>query len=493
MNVRATPHFDLLVQGGTVVDGSGGEPFAADVGIVGNRIVAVESLDGASAAQVIDATGKIVAPGFINCHSHSDETVRAVPGADSAVLQGITTEVVCNCGFGPQVFPNLGAFLDDLEAHGCAINLALLAPHGTLRDVAQGDVKVLCRAVDQALDHGCLGVSLGLEYDPGARADEGELLCVAAAVAARDALLTVHLRNEDDQLVAAVEEMLAIARTTGVRLQVSHLKACGPHNWGRAFDALECIESARDEGLRIGFDRYPYTAVMTSITLLLPPQAWWTSDDERNARLRDGAWRPALLRRIVTSGGADRIVLARCGAHPDWTGRSLAEIADELHTAPVQAAERLLRDAGRDGDMVVHSLDEGETGAVLARSDCMVCTDAALRPLNPEPGFHPHPRAFGAMPRFLGQYVRDQGLTALPAAVRQITALPAESFGLDGRGSIARSRFADLVVFDPQTIRDTATFTHPWSAPEGISHVLVNGQLVVCDGRRTQARPGYVL
>lgn len=493
MNVWIRPPFELVIRGGLIVDGSGGEPFGADVAVRDGLIAAVEPLPDDSGERELNAAGLIVAPGFINCHSHSDETILEHPEAESIVAQGVTTEVICNCGFGPKHFPDACAFRRELEASGTSVNLALLAPHGTVKETTGEDVAALCAALDGCLDAGCLGVSLGLEYDPGARASREELLAVARRVATRDAMLTVHLRNEDDQLLEAVEEMLDVARRSGARLQISHLKSCGKHNWGKAFDALQVIERARTEGVSIGYDRYPYTAVMTSLQRLLPPEAWWQSDEQRNQRLRAGEYKAHLLKRIIESGGPESIVLARFPFDPSLAGHSLGTVAKHLRKPAVEAAEWVLLHAGRDGDMTVHSLDEGETIAVLARADCMVCTDAAGRPLTAQNGLHPHPRAFGSMPRFLGHYVRERGITTLPAAIRQLTGLPAETFGFRDRGHIAPGKAADLVVFDFATIADTATFERPWSGPVGIAAVFVNGVQVMSRGAHSDARPGVVL
>ncbi len=526
---------DWTIRGGRLLDAGGAR--RADLALSGGRIVRIAP-DLPPAEHDLDATGLAVAPGFIDIHCHSELAAFVYPRAESKVLAGVTTDVSGNCGASP--FPLAGEFLErrraewaphglDLdwttaagyfaraEAAPSSVNRALLAGHGAIRAAVVGyagrpatadERAAMRRHVEVAMEAGAFGLSSGLIYPPGAAADVEELADLAAVVARAGGYYTSHIRDEGDRLLEAVEEFLAVLRTSGARGQLSHLKASGVRNWPKAAEAIARLRAARDEGLAVTADRYPYTASMTDLdALVLPNRAFDGGREAELARLRDPATRRVLISEIEAKHPepdyADRILIAAVGPDggadgggPDPSGMRLAAYAREVGRPPLEAAFDLI--VARDAQVTAtyFSMSEKNLRRLLAEPFVAVGSDAGLRDL-PEPGSvprgRPHPRAYGTAGRFLGTYVRDEGLMDWPEAIRRLTALPAEVLGLAGRGWLAERAWADLVVFDPARIADRATYDVPWATPAGIEHVFVNGERVVAAGAHTGATPGRVL
>lgn len=530
--------FDLLIRHGTVLDGTGAPPRAADLGIRAECIAALGDLAGATGRVELDATGLTVTPGFIDVHSHSDAYLLVAPDAPSKVAQGITTEIVGQCGASaapltggarlaadwetmlraagviapdapPEVPPwrTVAEFRARLAQAGHAPNVVLLVGHNTLRAGAMGYApetasvqacRAMARSLEQALDEGASGLSTGLIYSPGRHATPEEVQALTQIVARHGGVYASHLRSEGAGLIEAIDEVLAVGRATGVAVQVSHLKTSGRANWHKLDDALARIHAARQAGLRVHADRYPYLASGTDLDVILPEWAATGGREAILARLAD----PALRARIVAELDADR-------TPEDWTrimvgavwhaatrrfaGWTLDRVADELHVTAGAAVTRLLvADQLKTGAFFF-----GMSGANLRRIYTqpwvMVGSDASVRaPDGPLASDHPHPRAYGTFPRFLRR-VLDGGVLSLPEAVRRITALPAEAFGLAGRGCLVPGAFADVAVFDPARVCDRATFAQPHQFPDALRWTVVNGAVVWADGAGTRARPGRVL
>lgn len=514
---------DLLVKGASVVDGTGGDPFAADVAVIGDRIAGLGEYDEKDAAIVLDGKGLCVSPGFVDLHTHSDHSILRHPGAESRVRQGVTTEITGNCGSSaaprlPRTSPeegeeggvtDLASYVARWNGKDPALNHALLVGQGSLRRAVLGEVDRVATAdelaamgklLDETLAAGAIGMSTGLEYVPGIYTPASEIEHLAKVVAARGGLYASHMRSEEEALLQAIDETLAVGRNTGVRVQVSHLKACGRANWQFLDEAIARIERARKEGLDVMADAYPYTAYSTTLTILLEPWSREGGSEAVVARLKDPAQRARIRAELgphVASdpGGYELVVIAGVAAkeHENVVGRSLAEIAAVWKVEPAEAYCRLLEASACDVSFVGHGISKEGVDRVLAHPWVMVASDGRSTSPAPRSVDRPHPRSFGTFPRVLGVYCREHRLFDLPTAVQKMTSMPAKRARLRDRGELVVGAFADLVVFDPATVRDEATFEEPQRYPTGIAHVAVNGELVVRDGQGTGLRPGRFL
>lgn len=526
--------FDVLVRGGLVYDGTGAPPQHRDVGLRGDRIEGVGDLSSAGAtARRVDARGLALAPGFIDSHTHSDlasflpEEHAAVAAA--AVRQGVTVEVSGNCGFSP--FPFLPERRADVQSHvgvlfrgmsiewdgfaeyclaireaGLYANLAPLVGHGSLRAGVFGTVdrpptneelRRMGRLAEEVLEQGAVGISSGLVYVPGSYASTEELIALCRTLRGSERPYTSHIRGETHMVADSVKEAIHIGQAAGVPVHISHHKAAGKANWGRTEQTLGLIDAAVRAGLDVSLDAYPYTAASTLLYALLPPWAQEGGLPAMLPRLRDPASRER-IRKDLQSGlpnwenlsqaaGWDGIVIANCPGRPEMEGRTLSTLATDAGRDPDEFLFDLLLDEGGNVMMILHMMAETDVQQVLAYPRTMIGSDGI-----PLPG-KPHPRWAGTFSRVLGRYARDLHLFDLSTAIQRMTSLPAARFGLRDRGEIAVGNAADLVVFDPATVIDRASFEDPLLPPEGVRSVFVNGQLVVENGRLTGAKPGDII
>lgn len=505
-DVAVTP-FDLLIVGGTVIDGSGEPGYAADVGVIGDRIVAVSRtpLDRSEARRVIDATGQVVAPGFVDLHAHLDPLLR-LPGAQSAVRQGVTTALGGPDGSSP--WP-LHAYLDSAASLGMGMNVAFLVGHNTIRRRVMGmsdqapspdELDRMRTMVAKAMGEGAFGLSTGLKYLPGAYADIDEVVALAGIAGDSGGIYTSHLREEGIGLIESVAEAIEIGRRARVPVVLTHHKAVGQPMWGSSVRTLAMVDSARAAGVDVMLDQYPYPATYTGIAVLLPAWAMAGGDSAFQRRLRTPALRDSIVRGIVWNiindrGGGDlgRVQLARVAWMPELEGKTLRDwaVMRDLSPTPETGAELVLEAIARGGaSAIYHVLDDADIHRIMAHPQTMIASDGRL--VEPGDG-HPHPRWYGTFPRVLGEYVREKRVLALEEAIRKMTAMPAARLELRDRGVIAEGAFADITVFDPATVRDRATFVDPHRYPSGISYVLVNGVVAVDAGGFTDARGGRVL
>ncbi|GAA1556525.1 D-aminoacylase [Kribbella hippodromi] len=512
----------IALTGGLIADGTGADPVPGTVLIDDDRISGVlpgaVSEDVLAGAEVIDATGNIVAPGFIDLHSHADFSLGSTPAAETQLAQGVTTLVTGNCGWSPFPVSDLEtlragtAFLDsrldwswtDLTGFAAtlepAVNVALQVGHCTLRIAAMGSAQrrptpaELRRMQDllrTAADQGAVGFSTGLIYAPGAYASPEEVAALVATAAECGLLYSTHIRNEGAGLLAALDEAITAARAGGARLEISHLKAVGKANHGLAAAALEQLGTVDDVDL--GWDAYPYTATSTTLTTRLP--TWALAGGALLDRLGDSAERARIASalRADTLLSPDSVVIASLppGRYQDSRGLSLAEIARADGVDAAEIVLRILENHEAAVSVVNHAMREEDVAAVLEDPRTAVASDGWILAAS-GPG-HPHPRNFGTFPRVLGRYARDLGVLSLGDAVRRMTALPASRLGFADRGVIKAGAIADVVVFDPGRVADRSTYADPWQLSVGVEHVLVAGQRVLTDGVPTGLRPGRVI
>lgn len=502
-----TARYDVLIAGGMVIDGTGAARFRADVAVRGDRIVAVsrDALPRNRAARVIDATGRIVAPGFIDLHAHL-EPLPNQPDAESAVRQGVTLALGGPDGGGPWPF---AAYLARLQPLGLGINVAYLAGHNSIRQRVMGladraptpdELRTMQRMVAQAMGEGAFGLSTGLRYVPGFYSKTDEVVALARAAADSNGIYTSHLREEGLGLLDGVREAITIGERARIPVVLTHHKAIGSKMWGASAQTLAMVDSARRRGIDVMIDQYPYTASSTGIAVLIPPWALAGGDTALARRVRDPQLRDSIERGVVEllltdRGGGDlrRVQFGRVSWMPELEGKTLYDwaVMRNIEPVPAKAAPLVIEAELKGGaSMVYHVIDEGDVQRIMRHPLTMIASDGRLT--RPGEGV-PHPRAYGTFPRVLGVYVREKNVLPLEEAIRKMTSLPAARLALPDRGRVREGAMADLVVFDAATVSDRGTFEKPHQYPVGIEHVLVNGVAVVSDGAMTSARPGRVL
>jgi dihydroorotase/N-acyl-D-amino-acid deacylase len=499
--------YDILIAGGTVVDGTGASRYRADVAVTGDRIALVsrQPILAARARRVIDATGLIVAPGFIDLHAHLDPLLR-LPDAESHVRQGVTTALGGPDGGGHWPFT---AYLDSAHALGVGMNVAFLAGHNTIRrEVMQldnraptpGELERMRGMVAQAMHEGAFGLSTGLRYLPGTFSKTDEVVALSKVAADSGGIYTSHLREEGLGLIEGVAEAIEIGRRTGITVVLTHHKVIGKPMWGASERTLAMVDSARSAGVDVRIDQYPYTATYTGISVLIPPWALAGGDSAFERRLADRAMRDSIVRGIVHNiltdrGGGDlsRVQLARVPWQKSLEGRRLHDWAVErgLPPTPETGAELVIEAERRGGvSAIYHVLDDGDVDRIMRHPQTMIASDGRLT--RPGEG-HPHPRWYGTFPRVLARYVRERHVLTLEDAIHKMTGMPAATLRLGDRGRIVAGARADLTIFDADAVADRATFEQPHQYPVGIPYVIVNGTLAVDGGRFTGARAGRVL
>jgi len=517
--------FDTIIRFGTVIDGTGAEPISADIGILNGKIAAIGDLNASTGATIVDATGLIVTPGFIDIHTHSDLSVLFTPGMESSLAQGVTAEVVGNCGFSlglaktDDVFAlerrslergdisltwnTLDGFLKRVEDSGIAIHVATLAGHGTLRKRVMGlsqnlpdpaQLAALQREVEDAMKAGALGLSTGLEYVPGMYANVAELTALAKVAAEAGGFYATHLRSEGDTLEESVAEAIAIAEGAGIPLQLSHHKAEKPENWGKVIRTLKLADDARARGVDVLLDQYPYTAFQTGLaTIALPPWAVGGTPQAIAERLHDPQTR-ALVLTEMPSVDWSAVEIANCASHREYQGHSIAYLAQSAGRSPQNWVLDLLSEGEGWVSAAYFALSEQDVEYVMRNPHVMIGSDAVVStidgPLSVE---RPHPRTYGTFARVLSRYVREKGVLTLPEAIRRMTGLPAQRLRWTDRGCLAPGFHADIALFAAGSIEDVATFAAPHAYAHGVHSVFVSGSLAWANGSGTGSRTGKVL
>lgn len=527
---------NILIKDGTLVDGTGSPGVPRDVAIDGAKIAGIFKHSEAKASMTIDAKGLVVCPGFIDIHSHSEIHLLANPLAESKVRQGVTTELVGNCGgsSAPAIgevrtslmdystplcvkvdWTSMDEYLLRLADIRPSVNVATLVGASTLRTAVMGGTSSRPTAAQmtqmkellvEAMLHGAYGLSSGLIYAPGCFATTDEIVELASASAALGGFYASHIRGEGITLVKAVEEAITIGRRARTRVQISHHKACGRRFWGTVSKTLKMIEDAQAAGVDVAFDVYPYTASCTSLDTVLPPWAREGSKEDVIARLNDAATRERAKKEMETSSDEWEAIAAEDGwenvyliglakeHNRRFENRPMSKVAEELGKDPGDAALDLIVDEDLMAGAIFHEISEDDVIRVMSHPLGSIGSDGeAEAPYGPTSDCATHPRAYGTFPRVLARYVREKKILSLEDAIRKMTSLPADRIGFRDRGRIAPGMAADVVVFDPEKVRDTATFEDSHRFPDGIKCVVVNGLVTVMDGEHTRERAGQVL
>ena len=498
------PAYDLVITNVRIVDGTGNPWFRADVAVKDGQIARVGRVDPAEGAKVIDARHQILAPGFIDVHTHV-ESIYNQPEAENFVRMGVTSLVTGNCGTSAT---DIGQFLGRIKETPLAVNLATLIAHGSVRSKVMGladraptpeELQQMEALVEQGMKDGAVGFSTGLIYVPGTYAKTDEVVALARVAGRYNGLYATHMRNEGDGVMDAIRESIQIGEQARLPVEISHFKISSKKLWGKSPQTLGLVREARGRGLPVTVDQYAYTASSTSLDSLLPSWVLAGGREEGNKRLADPATHERVVREmkdtLKKSGFKDYSYAVVAGYRPnaEFNGKSIAEIAKQTRgKGDVKAQiEQILEMYAEGGaGMVYHKMSEEDVGRIMQEPFTMIASDSGVRRLNEGV---PHPRGYGNNARVLGRYVRELRLITLEDAVRKMTSLPAQTFGLRDRGLVREGFAADLVIFDEATIGDRATFAQPHQYPTGISFVIVNGQPVLSEGQMTTMRPGVAL
>ena len=523
---------DLLIRGGEVIDGTGAAARRADVAVTGGRIVEIGDCSGRESLKLVDASGQVVAPGFIDIHTHSDFTLPLNPLAESKIRQGVTTEVVGNCGYSTApVLPGQADNLKDFLAAGApwlsfretsfkeyldtfpqtSVNTVMQVGHATLRLMTMGmddraptaqELANMESLLEEALDAGALGMSCGLFTAPGNYANIDELVLLARVLQRRGATYASHIRDEANHVLEAIDEAISISETTGVRVQIAHIKLSGLDNWGRTDELLGRIGAAKERGVDVHCDQYPYTAGTNPLRNLLPLWVQAGGIEAMLERLADTeaieGMRADILRDGLTNFGRvsswDAVRIAITPSQPEIAGLSIDEVASQRSCDPLQAAcDVLLSDQGHTR-IVVTAMSEDDVQEILRSPMVMVGSDGnslAIHGITSQG--RPHPRFYGTFARVLGRYVRELGILSLHLAIHKMTGGSADALRMVERGKLLEGNWADVTVFDPDQIGEMASYDDPHRYATGISTVLVNGKVVIDGGEHTGETPGKVL
>src|SRR3989338_4251136 len=525
--------YDLIIKNIKIYDGSGGEPFIADVGIKGDKIAKIGVVNSKlqTPNSELRGEGLCLSPGFVDIHSHSDYYLLIDPLAQSKVRQGVTTEVGGNCGysaspiFGSPLlergksykeqfvldlnWTDIKGYSEKIEENGISLNYCQLIGHNTIRASVMGvvdrepslvEMKKMEKIIEEAMDEGAVGMSVGFAYTPSCFAKKDEVANLCKIVAKRGGIFTTHIRSEGRTLIESIEEVIDIARVSGVRLQISHLKTFGEENWGKLDEVFKLIESAINEGIDIVCDRYPYTAANTGLQAVLPDWVFDGGKEKAIERLKDYKTRDKitteLLKKYPSNSYWDSVMISQVvtDKNKETEGKSVKKGAEIFKKDVIDFLFDILIEENLEVDAIYFSMSEDNMKRILKKDYVMIGSDSGARSTDGLLGLGlPHPRTFGTFPRVLGKYCRDEKLFDLPTAIYKMTSYPCKRIGIKDRGLIKEGYFADLVIFNPDTISDTATYESPKNYPKGIEYVIINGKITVNNGNHTGAKAGRIL
>lgn len=499
--------FDLIISRGRVVDGTGNPWFEADIAVKEGRIVEIGRIDPSRAAKVIDARGLIVAPGFIDVHTHIEGGITHLPTAENFLQMGVTSVVTGNCG--GSALP-LGEWFTKLENTGISINIASLVGHNTIRRAGMNgdfdrpptpaELQRMRELTAQAMRDGAVGLSTGLEYIPGTYAKSDEIAELAKVAARYGGVYASHMRNEGLDVEKSISETIAIGAQSGCPVEISHFKVSSRKRWGASAATIKMVEEARARGQQVTVDQYLYPAGSTGIGILFPSWLFEGGGEKTKERLNDKATRERVKREMIAKAAADGFkdfsfaFVANHRADQSFNGKNIAEITktvkgkSDANSQAEQAIDILLAGGAQ---MVLHKMSDGDVERIFKQPFTMVASDAGV--IDPASASIPHPRGFGNNARVLGVYVREKKLVGLEEAIRKMTSLPAQTFNLWDRGLLRPGMAADIVIFDEKTVADRATFEQPKQYAVGVDYVIVNGQVVIEKGSHNGAKPGRAL
>ncbi len=497
--------FDLLIRNGKVIDGSGNPWFRADIGIVGNKIAAIGHFDSTDAKRTIDANGMVVSPGFIDVHTHAEDGIKRVPTADNFILDGVTSIITGNCGGSED---NLSDFFKKIMDKGVSVNIGSFIGHNNvrrqvmkkaMRDPTPKEQAEMERLVEKAMKQGAVGLSTGLIYIPGTYSKTPEVVGLAKVAARYGGIYTSHIRNEGEKVEDAIAEAITIGREAQIPVEISHFKISFKPLWGKSTETVAMVEKARQEGIDVNIDQYPYTASSTNMGTMLPSWALADGDSAMKARFEDPSIHTKIKAEMIESLKKDQrtnwdyAVVAHCVADPKMDGKTVSDINILRGRQPtaeeeVETVFELLANGG--GQMIYHKMSEEDVDIILRYPNTMIASDAGVQVF----GFGvTHPRAYGTNARVLSRYVRGRKTLTLEDAIRRMTSLPAQRFRIDDRGLLRVGYAADILVFDEKIVNDKATYERPHAYSVGFHWVVVNGKVTVEKGQHNEVKAGQII
>ena len=503
--VAIAQKYDVVIANGRVIDGTGNPWYKADVGILGGKIVKIGKIEPNEAKTTLDAQGQFVAPGFIDVHTHVEGGIERLPNAENFLFDGVTSIITGNCGSG---YTSLKTFFEELQKLTISVNLGSLVGHNAVRSKVMKNVfrdptakeQIEMEAVvEKAMKEGAMGLATGLIYIPGTYSKTPEVIGLAKVAARFGGVYASHIRNEEDKVKEAIAEAINIGREANIPVEISHFKISGKPLWGQSNLTIGLVEAARAEGLDVTIDQYPYTASSTNLGTRLPSWALADGDSVINARLNDPLIRRQIRDEMVKGVKEDKrnsydyAVVARYKADSTFNGKSITEINTMLgRKNNLKTEAELIMDMVAKGgaQMIYHRMFEADVEQILKYPNTMIASDAGVIKFGENV---PHPRGYGSNARVLGRYVRERKILTWEDAIRRMTSLPAQRFGLTNRGLVQEGLAADLVVFDPTTVGDAATYALPHAYSKGFTFVLVNGIAVIENGKHNGKRSGQIL
>jgi N-acyl-D-amino-acid deacylase len=500
----AQQHFDIILKNGKIIDGTGNPWFYGDVGIIKDKIISIGDLSKNKADKTIDATGLIISPGFIDVHTHIEGDEKKTPTADNFIYDGVTTVITGNCGSSKV---DIGKYFKELADIKLSVNVGSLIGHNDVRQAVLGEAAITPNAaqlakmqalVEKAMQDGAMGFSTGLIYAPGIYSKTDEVVALAKAAAKYNGIYTSHMRNESDKIFEAINEAIDVGRQAKMRVEISHFKV-GLPNWNRSDDMIAMVEKARAEGLDVTVDQYPYTASSTTLNVLLPDWLLAGGRDSVMKRLKNPVIHQKIVGEMIKDMKRrgrqhfDYAVVANCEGDNSINGKNIMQI-NLLKGRPSTIPDEIetILDITKIGSasMVFHGMNEADVENILKFPLTMVASDSGIREFG---SGVPHPRGYGSNARVLGYYVREKHLITLQDAIRKMTSLPAQKFQIEGRGILQPGMFADIVIFDANTVKDESTFEHPHAYSTGFKYVLVNGKITVDNFKHLGTRNGAIL
>ncbi len=496
---------DIIIKNGKVIDGTGNSWFLADIAIKDDKIIKIGRLQNWQAPKIIDASGLIVAPGFIDVHTHIEDDEKKNPLASNFIYDGVTSVITGNCGLSEV---NLGKYLSMIDSLKVSVNIAALIGHNNIRKAVMGsanrepnaaEMQQMEAIVEQAMKDGAMGLSTGLIYIPGTYAKTAEIVRLAKIAARYNGVYASHMRDEGDAIIEAIEEALTIGKAANIPVQISHFKLSGQQNWGRSKETIPMIVKARKAGLDVTIDQYPYTASSTSLSTLLPDWILADGQDSIKARLSNASIRKETTQFMLQKLKRRKLshfsypFVASFKADSSLNGKNIEAInllKGRKHSAKAEAETILeMMEQGGAG-MVFHGMSDADVKAIMQYPFNMFASDASIRIYNQG---NPHPRGYGTNARVLGKYMREENVISLEEAIRRMTSLPAQKFNFKQRGLLREGYAADIVIFDEKTVSDLSTYDQPHQYSTGFKFVLVNGVIALNEGKQTAARTGITL